>query len=96
MDGLTNMSSVYIDHAVYRQAEEYAQRHNLSLKEIVEAGIHSLIGAKMKVGKLKSEEELAPEVRSLIGVASGSDTQDYNGHQAREEYLMDKHDEDFH
>ena len=87
------MDSITIDPTVYRQAEEYAREHNLSVRELVERSLATVFGKKDGY-VLKSEEELSPSIRSLIGIAAGTDASDINGRDAREEYLQEKYETD--
>ena len=83
------MDSITIDSTVYRQAEAYAQKHKLSVRELVERTLAARCG-KGENYALKKEEELAPAVRTLIGIAAGADTADINGRDARDAYLREK------
>lgn len=85
------MDSITIDSTVYRQAEAYAQKHKLSVRELVERTLTARCG-KGETYTLKREEELAPSVRTLIGIAAGADTADINGRDARDAYLREKYE----
>lgn len=90
------MKTVTISSAIYERAEEYARRNDISLSELVEKSLSTLLKGERKKGHVvKDCEELSPGVRSLIGVADGSllAEDDVNGREARCEYLMGKYDE---
>lgn len=86
------MNTITIDDNVYRGAELYAKLHNISITKLVEKAIMNLVSQKEKSFELKKEEELSPEVRSLIGIVkTPSSTEDLNGRIARMEYLKEKY-----
>lgn len=87
------MNTIAIDTSVYLQAEAYARQHNISLKELVETSLSSLLHSGERHFTLKSEEQLSPLVQSLIGVASPSRSKDNNGREVREDYLREKYGE---
>ena len=85
------MNTISIDTNIYRDAEIYAQMHNISITELVEEALLKFVG-KRENFRLKKEEELSPAVKSLIGIAnpSGKD-EDINGRDARMELLSEKY-----
>ena len=62
------MNTITIDDNIYRGAELYAKLHNISITKLVEKAILNIVSQKEKPFELKKEEELSPEIRSLIGV----------------------------
>lgn len=83
-----HMNTITIDNNIYNWAESYAKMHNITLKELAEKALMMVV--KKKQGfKLKSEEELSPAIRSLIGIAEPND-KDLNGKDARMAYLEEK------
>lgn len=86
------MNTIVIDTNIYKSAEIYAKMHNISIKELVEKAIQNVVGQRDSSFKLKKENELSPEIRSLIGIAQPSkDITDINGREARSEYLSEKY-----
>jgi len=86
------MNAIVIDTQIYKGAEIYAKMHNISIKELVEKAILNIVGQKTQSFKLKKEDELSPEIRSLIGIAKPSATNnDVNGRDARMEYISEKY-----
>lgn len=86
------MNTITIDDNIYRGAELYAKLHNISITKLVEKAILNIVSQKEKPFELKKEEELSPEIRSLIGVVkSPSQIEDLNGRNARMEYLKEKY-----
>lgn len=86
------MNTITIDDNIYRGAELYAKLHNISITKLVEKAILNIVSQKEKPFELKKEEELSPEIRSLIGVVkSPSQIDDLNGRNARMEYLKEKY-----
>lgn len=86
------MNTITIDDNIYRGAELYAKLHNISITKLVEKAILNIVSQKEKPFELKKEEELSPEIRSLIGaVKSPSQIDDLNGRNARMEYLKEKY-----
>ena len=86
------MNTITIDDNIYRGAELYAKLHNISITKLVEKAIQNIVSQKEKPFELKKEEELSPEIRSLIGVVkSPSQIDDLNGRNARMEYLKEKY-----
>lgn len=86
------MNTITIDDNIYRGAELYAKLHNISITKLVEKAILNIVSQKEKPFELKKEEELSPEIRSLIGVVkSPSQIEDLNGQNARMEYLKEKY-----
>jgi len=63
------MNAIVIDKQIYKGAETYAKMHNISVKALVEKAILNIVGQKVQSFKLKKEDELSPEIRSLIGIA---------------------------
>lgn len=59
---------------IYWGAEIYAQMHNISITELAEKALLKFVGKKENF-RLKKEEELSPAVKSLIGIAKPSGTQ---------------------
>lgn len=87
------MNTISIDSNVYKVAEIYARLHNTNVKDFIENAIIAAVGKSTQTaGKytMKSEAELSPQVRSLIGIARTADTDDINGRDERLEYLMEK------
>lgn len=86
------MNTITIDDNIYRGAELYAKLHNISITKLVEKAILNIVSQKEKPFELKKEEELSPEIRSLIGVVKApSQIDDLNGRNARMEYLKEKY-----
>ncbi len=87
------MNTISIDSDVYKGVEIYAQLLGINVKDFIEKAIISAVGKnKPTTGTipLKSESELSPQVRSLIGNAAETDADDLDGRNERLEYLMEK------
>lgn len=90
------MNTISIDPHVWKGAEAYARLHNISLEKLIEKALTSIMGNDntKEPYRIKREEELSPEIRSLIGAAKspsqGQDT-DLDGKEARMEYLRQKY-----
>jgi U3 small nucleolar ribonucleoprotein component len=55
------MNTISIDSGLYRDAEAFAKRHNLSVKQLVENYIHGLLRGATDDSARKKELELAHE-----------------------------------
>ena len=87
------MNTISIDSNVYKGAEIYARLHNTNVKDFIENAIIAAVGKNAQKAvrcTMKSEDELSPQVRSLIGIANTADTDDINGCDERMKYLMEK------
>lgn len=84
------MNTIIIDSEMYKLAAEYAERYNMSIKEVVEHGIQLVIGkispnaAKRKKAKADrlSMEKAMDFVKTLSASGGSSVPADENGIEA--------------
>lgn len=85
------MYAIKLNREVYDDAAKFAKSQNVSVEQFVETLIIKAVNEKPKF-KYKSEDELSPLVKSLIGIipqADGADEHDYK--KARMDYLTEKY-----
>ncbi len=87
------MATISINSALYSQAQYYAKDVNMSVEEWVAMLIKRFAPARRKPYKMKTVEELSPELQAIIGFAKPRhpNDDDINGDKARMEYLTEKH-----
>lgn len=86
------MNTITIDPHIWKGAETYARLHNISLEKLIEKALASIMRNDKEAFRIKQEEELSPEIRSLIGaVKSPSQNTDIDGKEARMEYIQQKY-----
>jgi len=91
------MNTISIDSNMYKGVSEYAQRYNMSIKEVVEHGIRLVLGTistnvtsmkKSKTDKLSMEEAIE-FVKTLSATGGSPVPADEDGRDARiEKYLL--------
>lgn len=81
------MNTITIDSNIYNDAAAYAQKHNTSVKDMVEKFLSKFKAAPQKIKKLK---ELPPELARLGGILKGVEDMD-DGTDERFHYLMEKY-----
>lgn len=91
------MNTVTLRHDAYASAQRYARMQNISVDEAVNNLVltYMVHDSNMHYKEtpayhLKSEKELSPIVRELIGIVSETDV---NVKNARTEYLEEKYGE---
>ena len=85
------MYAINLNKEVYNGAVRYAQKHNVSVESFIETLIINAVKEKPKFN-YKSEENLSPMIKSLIGILpqhNYADEFDYK--EARMEYLTEKY-----
>ena len=89
------MATISLNTSLYIEAQNYAQRHNMSIDEWVSSLILWFLPTKKEKYKMKSMDELSPELQQLIGFAKPivANTDDINGDKARMEYLTEKYEQ---
>lgn len=95
-------TTVAIDTHAYQMAESYAQKHQMSVRQLFETYALTLIsgrgGTKASGGsayKRKAIKEMSPLVQSLIGLARDENSQpidDLNARDIRQEYWEEKNE----
>ena len=88
------MNTITIDPHIWKGAQAYARLHNISLEKLIEKALTSIMGNDnvKEPYRIKREEELSPEIRSLIGAAkSPAQETDIDGKDARLEYIQQKY-----
>ncbi len=83
------MNTLSIDPRIWEGAETYARTHHISMEKLIEHALRNILGEKKETFRLKQENELSPEIRSLIGCMPT--TNDCDGKEARMEYIQKKH-----
>ena len=84
------MEAINLNKDIYDGAARYAKSQNVSVERFVETLIINAMKEKPKL-KYKSEEELSPLVKSLIGVIPQHDGDDFDYKKARMDYLTEKY-----
>ena len=85
------MYAINLNKDVFNGAARYAQKHNVSVESFIESLIINAVKEKPKFD-YKSEENLSPLIKSLIGVLPQHDDADeFDYKKARIEYLTDKY-----
>lgn len=85
------MFAINLNKDVFNGAARYAQKHNVSVESFIESLIINAVKEKPKFD-YKSEENLSPLIKSLIGVLPQHDDADeFDYKKARMEYLTDKY-----
>ena len=85
------MYAINLNKDVFDGAVRYAQKHNVSVESFIETLIINAVKEKPKFD-YKSEENLSPLIKSLIGVLPQHDDADeFDYKKARMEYLTDKY-----
>ena len=85
------MYAINLNKDVFNGAARYAQKHNVSVESFIETLIINAVKEKPKFD-YKSEENLSPLIKSLIGVLPQHDDADVFAYKkARMEYLTDKY-----
>lgn len=85
------MYAINLNKDVFNGAVRYAQKHNVSVESFIESLIINAVKEKPKFD-YKSEENLSPLIKSLIGVLPQHDDADeFDYKKARMEYLTDKY-----
>ena len=74
------MYAINLNKDVFNGAARYAQKHNVSVESFIESLIINAVKEKPKFD-YKSEENLSPLIKSLIGVLPQHDDADEFGHQ---------------
>lgn len=88
------MNTITIDTQLYKDAEAFAKKHNVSVRELVENYFQHLThGGRKGKEKMKEIEDLSPEVKHLIGIipAEEEDYNDLNGDKYRYNHLKEKY-----
>ena len=86
------MQTIAIDNALYADAQAYASANNISVEQWIASLIVRFIPSKEKHYKMKTMQELSPELLQYVGFAKPtSDEDDLNGEKARDEYLVSKY-----
>ncbi len=86
------MQAISIDNALYAEAQAYASANNISVEQWITSLIVRFIPSTKKHYKMKSMQELSPELLQHVGFAKpASDDDDLNGEKARDEYLTSKY-----
>lgn len=86
------MQAISIDNALYAEAQAYATANNISVEQWIASLIERFVPAKEKHYKMKTMQELSPELLQYVGFAKpSSDEDDLNGEKARNEYLTSKY-----
>lgn len=88
------MNTVTLRQDAYASAQRYARKQNKSVDEVVNnlvityfVNASSMHGDDNEAFQLKSEQELSPIVRDLIGIASETSL---DAKEARAKYLEEK------
>ena len=88
------MQAISINNALYAQAKAYATANNISVEQWVASLIARFAPSKRKRYKMKTMQELSPELVQFAGFAKPiTDDNDLNGNKARDEYLSSKYAE---
>jgi hypothetical protein len=87
------MATISLNQTLYAQAQSYAQADHMSVEEWVAKLIIRFAPEKKKTYKMKSLNELSPELQAIIGFAKPevADEDDINGDKARMEYMNEKY-----
>ena len=86
------MYAINLNKEVYIGAARYAKKHNVSVESFIETLIINAVKEKPKL-KYKSEEDLSPLIKSLIGVLPHhDDADDFDHKKVRMEYLTEKYE----
>ena len=85
------MYAINLNKDVFNGAARYDKKHNVSVESFIETLIINAVKEKPKFD-YKSEENLSPLIKSLIGVLPQHDDADeFDYKKARMEYLTDKY-----
>ena len=85
------MYAINLNKEVYNGAVRYAQKHNVSVESFIETLIINAVKEKPKFN-YKSEENLSPMIKSLIGILpQHNDADEFDYKEARMEYLTEKY-----
>ena len=85
------MYAINLNKDVLNGAVRYAEKHDVSVESFIESLIINAVKEKPKFD-YKSEENLSPLIKSLIGVLPQHDDADeFDYKKARMEYLTDKY-----
>ena len=88
------MQVISINNALYAQAKAYATANNISVEQWVATLIARFAPSKRKHYRMKTMQELSPELVQFAGFAKPlTDDNDLNGDRARGEYLTSKYAE---
>jgi hypothetical protein len=82
-----------IDGNIYKGAKTYARSHNINVKDFTEKAIVAAMDQSeptTRTSTMKPENDLSPQVRSLIGVARKSGISDIDGRDERMKYLTER------
>lgn len=86
------MATLTLNPEIYKEAQAYATANHVSLEDWVTSLIINFIPSPEKRYKMKTMDELSPELLKYVGFAeSAHDDNDLNGDRAREEYLTIKY-----
>ncbi len=78
--------NVAINNSIYQRADMYAKQQGVSLKNLIEHYLLSL------VNKDKQKEEVIPDVvLNLIGAAGDASNEDLNGREEYYRYVEEKY-----
>lgn len=78
------MNTIIIDSNIYRGAESYAKRHNISVRQLVENYLQKILSPKVSS---KPSLNLPPHLEDLGGCLSG--VEDENDEKLN--YLLEKY-----
>lgn len=78
------MNTIIIDSNIYRGAETYAKRHNISVRQLVENCLQKILSPKVSS---KPSLKLPPHLEELGGCLSG--VEDENDEKLN--YLLEKY-----
>ena len=85
------MYAINLNKDVFNGAVRYAQKHNVSVESFIETLIINAVKEKPKFN-YKSEENLSPLIKSLIGILpQHNDADEFDYKTARMEYLTEKY-----
>lgn len=86
------MATLTLNPEIYKEAQAYATANNLSVEDWVTSLIMRFIPSPKKRYKMKTMQELSPELVKYVGFAKPAhDDDDLNGDSARDEYLTKKY-----
>ncbi len=81
------MTTISIDSNIYKGAEIYARKNNISIRELVENSLKKFIVSEKKETNIRSVNELHPSVQALIGIGripGGKAIEDINARDIKE------------
>lgn len=80
------MNTITIDSNIYNDAEAYAQKHNTSVKDMVEHFLANFLAIK---GKKNKKMEVPPNIARWAGILKG--VEEKRGEDDRLDYLLEKY-----